>query len=314
MRSDTIERVAIVGSGFMGHGIGQEFASGGLQVTLHDIDEERLVRAQLSIERNLQELVGMGVLAPEQVHPIMERIHTTDILEEAISEADLVVEAVFENLELKQKIFKTLDRFCPARTILATNTSTLKPSMLAEVTGRPERVLAMHFFYPVALMPLVELVPGHKTDEGIVQQVFDLLKTIGKSPIIVRKEALGFIANRLQFALQREALYIVEQGIATPQEVDIAVKDGFGRRLAVAGPFEIAEPIGWDLELQVQTYLFPDLASSPEPSPLVCQKVGLGELGVKTGQGFYAWTEQSAEAWRKKITAALGRLAGMADA
>lgn len=313
MYGNTIQHVVVVGSGFMGHGIGQAFATGGLEVTLHDLDEDRLAKARQTIERNLQELVTMGLLAQEQVRPTMARIHTTTVLEKAVHDADLVVEAVFENLELKQQIFATLDQLCPAHTILASNTSTFKPSMLAGSASRPERVLAMHFFYPVSLMPLVEVIPAQQTEEDLVQEIVALLKRLGKSPIVVRKEALGFIANRLQFALQREALYIVEQGIATPQEVDIAVKDGFGRRLAVAGPFEIAEPIGWDLELQIQKHLFPDLAASPDPSPLVYQKVEQGDLGAKTGQGFYSWTEASAQAWREKMTEALGKISRMLD-
>ncbi len=140
------------------------------------------------------------------------------------------------------------------------------------------------------------------------------MKAVGKSPIVVEKEAVGFIANRLQFALQREALFIVEQGIASAQDVDIAVRDGFGRRLAVAGPFEIAEPIGWDLELQIQRYLLPHLAGSPEPSRLLVEKVQRGELGMKSGKGFYEWTAESAEAWRQGMSKALAQMASRAEA
>jgi 3-hydroxybutyryl-CoA dehydrogenase len=300
-----VRRVCIAGSGFMGHGIGQEYALAGYQTTLYDVDGTKLAWAVRSIERNLRELAGWGIIEAGQVQPTMNRLRTSTDLGEAAGDADLVIEAVFEDLEVKREVFRQLDAVCPAGAILASNSSTLMPSLLAQATARPERVLGIHYFYPVSLIPLVEVVCGKKTDPGIVETVRDLLLAMGKSPVIVRREAPGFISNRLQFALQREALYIVEQGIATAQDVDKAVRDGFGRRLALAGPFEIAEPIGWDLELRIQEYLFPHLDDSAEPSRLVVEKVDRGELGVKTGKGFYDWTAESADAWRKAMAAAL---------
>lgn len=307
MRVDEKARIAIVGTGFMGHGIGQEFALAGHEVVLHDLSDEKLREAVDEIERNLQRLAGWGLVAAEKIEPALERLRTTSSLEDAGRDADFVVEAVFEDLELKQQVFRDLDAVCPRHTILASNTSTFMPSLLASVTKRPDRVLVAHYFYPPSLLPLVEVVPSAFTSGETVDAVCEILRAAGKSPIVIRKEAVGFVANRLQFALQREALHIVEQGIATAQDVDIAVRDGFGRRLAVAGPFEIAEPIGWDLELRIQRNLFPHLAASPEPSPLVVDKVERGELGVKTGKGFYDWTPEMAEAWRTKMERALSR-------
>jgi len=306
---EQIQRIAVVGAGFMGHGIGQEFAAAGHDVILHDLTEERLLRAREQIERNLRQLAGWGLVASEEIEPTLRRIRTTSSLPEAAGGVDLVIEAVYENLELKRQVFRELDALCPPHTILASNSSTLLPSLLAGATRRLDRVLVAHYFYPPSLLPLVEVVRSEFTSDETVEAVVGLLRAAGKSPIVIQKEAFGFIANRLQFALQREALYIVEQGIATPQDVDIAVKDGFGRRLAVAGPFEIAEPIGWDLELQIQRYLLPYLAHSIEPSPLLVEKVERGELGVKTGQGFYTWAPESAEAWREKMVAVLVQLA-----
>lgn len=305
MKIEDAERVAIVGAGFMGHGIGQEFAVAGYRVVLQDLSQEQLDLARRRIERNLAELADWGIVPAGAVEPALERISYTTDLEEAAAASDLIVEAVYEDLELKQDVFRALDALAPARTILGSNTSTFMPSTLAAVTERPDRVLGIHYFYPPSLLPLVEVVRGPATSDETVGTVLELLRRVGKRPIVVQKEALGFIANRLQFALQREALYIVEQGIADPEDVDRAVKDGFGRRLAVAGPFEIAEPIGWDLEIRIQRLLFPDLCTSPEPSPLVVEKVERGELGVKTGRGFYEWTEESAEAWRQRMAEAL---------
>jgi len=297
--------VAVIGAGFMGHGIGQEFATAGYDVVLHDLTDALLEQARRNIARNLEELVRWEMLPTGSAADALLRIRSTTDLSKAAAQADLVIEAVYESLDLKQQLFARLDALCPPHVILASNTSSLMPSTLAEVTGRPERVLVTHFFYPPALLPLVEVVPHPRTAPEVVQEVCTLLRQMGKSPIVVRKEALGFIANRLQFALQREALYLVEQGIATAQEVDTAVRDGFGRRLAVAGPLEIADLIGWDLELRIQGHLFPDLCDSPAPSWLVRDKVQQGQLGVKSGQGFYPWTPETAEAWRRRMVAAL---------
>jgi 3-hydroxybutyryl-CoA dehydrogenase len=304
----TIQRIAVVGAGFMGHGIGQEFALGGYEVVLHDVGEQALERAVERIGANLTQLAEWGIVAAIAPVAAMARIATTTVLPEAVQEADLVVEAVYEDLALKREVFHELDRLCPARTILASNTSTFMPSLLASATGRPDRVVGMHYFYPPSLLPLVEIVPGPATSAETVATVRGLLRRMGKQPIVVRKECFGFVANRLQFALQREALHLVEQGIASAEEVDIAVRDGFGRRLAFAGPFEIAEPIGWDLELQIQKHLLPHLAANAAPSPLLVDKVDRRELGVKTGKGFYEWTAESAEVWQRRM---YERLAGL---
>jgi len=304
-----MRRVAIVGSGFMGHGIGQEAAVAGFEVVLHDQSEAQLDLALRRTERNLDQLAGLGIVSRQEIEGTLKRLETTTCLEEAAADADLVIEAVYEDLDLKQQVFRDLDRVCPERTILASNTSTFLPSLLASVTGRPDRVLVAHYFYPPSLLPLVEIVRSPSTSDETVEVVYDFVCTTGKSPIVLQKEAFGFVANRLQFALQREALHIVEQGIASAQDVDIAVKDGFGRRLAVAGPFEIAEPIGWDLELRIQKVLFPHLAAGSEPSPLVEKKVERGELGVKSGRGFYDWTPESATEWENKMSSALCRFA-----
>lgn len=308
MHVDEIKRIAVVGAGLMGHGIGQEFAQAGYAVVLCDLTADKLQRARQAIRRNLEELSDWGLVPAAEIQAAMDRIQTTTAFEEAASDADLVIEAVFEDLALKQQIFRELDGLCPERTILTSNTSTLMPSTLASATRRPDRVLVTHYFYPPHLLPLVEIVRGESTSDETVQVIYRLLKAVGKRPIVVQKEALGFIANRLQVALLREALHIVERGIATPQDVDVAVKNSFGRRLAVAGPFETLEvQDGWDVALQIEKYMLSDLDASKEPSPLILKKIERGELGTKTGRGFYEWTAESAEAWRKKLA---GTLAG----
>lgn len=306
MKAKDIKRIVVVGAGTMGHGIGQDFAHAGYEVVLHDLSEEKLQQARERIERNLGEQADWGLFSPAEVPATMSRIRTTASLEEAAGEADLVIEAVFEDLDLKRQVFRDLDAICPERTILGSNTSSFMPSMLASATERPDRALVVHFFYPPPLMPLVEIVRSELTSDQTVEAVYGVVKAAGKSPIVIQKEALGFIANRIQVAILREALFIVEQGIATAQDVDIAVKESFGRRLAVAGPIEMAEvQDGWDVILEVERYILPDIDASRKPSPVILEKVKRGELGPKTGRGFYEWTPESTEAWRKKLASAL---------
>jgi len=297
-----IKNVAVVGAGTMGHGIGQEFARAGCEVVLHARREQTLREAITRIQRNLNELREYGLVSNREIESILSRIHSTTVLKEAIIRADLVVEAIPEELEAKQQLFRILGDVCPERTILASNTSSLLPSMLSSGVRHPERVLVIHFFYPAHLMPLVEIVPSPLTSSDVVDCVLHFLRGLGKSPILVRKEVPGFIANRLQVALQREALHLVEAGIATPQEVDMAVKEGFGRRLGVAGPIELLELMdGWTQALQIHRFVLPDLDSSREPSFLMLKNVEQNRLGAKTGRGFYEWTSEATEKLQQKL-------------
>jgi 3-hydroxybutyryl-CoA dehydrogenase len=306
VRAGDIKRIAVIGAGTMGHGIGQEFALAGYEVVFHDSNVKGLQTVEDRIHRNLLELVEWGLTERDQVGSTLERIETAEDVEEAGAEADLVIEAVFENLEVKQEVFRTLDAVCPEHTILASNTSSLMPSLLARVTKRPDRVLVAHYFYPPYLMPLVEIVPSESTSDQVVTAVRELLDGMGKKPIVVQKEALGFIVNRLQMALFREALNIVERGIATAQDVDTAVTTSFGRRLAVVGPLQLLEhQDGWEQALAIDQYIVPDLSNRTGPSPLVLEKIERGELGSRTGKGFYRWTAASTEAFTRRLEEAL---------
>ena len=313
MNVDDIKRLAIVGAGLMGHGIAQEFALAGYQVHMHDISEEKLQQATENIQANLHMLIEIGSVTQKQAEPVLKNIQVSTELKDVVAEADVVIEAVLENLELKQGIFRKLDQLCPKHTILASNTSTLLPSMLASVTQRPDRVLVTHYFNPPYLLPLVEIVRHEEASDKTVTTIYDLLAGVGKSPVIVRKEAPGFVGNRLQMALFREAVSIVEKGIATPQDVDTVVKNSFGRRYAAAGPFEVWGLAGWDLILAIAQYLIPDLESSTEISPVLKDKVERGELGVKAGKGFYDWTPESAEALRQKLGQALIKISQLSQ-
>jgi 3-hydroxybutyryl-CoA dehydrogenase len=309
MKADDISRVAVVGAGLMGHGIAQEFSLAGYEVHIQDMTEEKLKQAIRNIQVNLGMLKEAGTVTQKQADSVPHTIHVTTDLEEAVGKADVVIEAVYENLELKQEIFQNLDQLCPKHAILASNTSTLMPSRLASSTKRPDKVLVTHYFNPPYLMPLVEIVRHSETSDDTVDTIYELLKGLGKSPAIVQKEVPGFVGNRLQLALFREALSIVEKGVATPQDVDTVVKTGFGRRYAAAGPFEIWALAGWDLVLAVAGYVQSDLESSTEISPLLREKVEKGELGVKSGKGFYDWTPESAEALKQRIGQMLAKIA-----
>ena len=306
MSAAEIKKITVIGPGMMGHAIAQEFASAGYAVMLCGRSDERLKQALQKIERNLKELVEWDIIAGDEVKPALDRIETTTELKAAGAVADLIVESIIEDLEVKQELFAELDGICPPHTILASNTSSLLPTDLGAATRRPDRVLIAHYFNPPYLMPLVEIVRGKSTSDESVNAVYNLMKAMGKSPIICQKEALGFIANRLQLVLWREAFNIVQRGIASPQDVDLAVKNSFGRRLGTVGPFELYEYIdGYDLTLQCEKYILPDMDTSREPYPLLLEKVQKGELGAKTGKGFYEWTPEFTEAWRKKIIKAL---------
>lgn len=306
MLAEEIKHIAVVGAGTMGQGIGQEFARAGYQVVLHRRSRKKLQLARQGIRRSLGEMVDWGLIGASEIEPTLRRIRTTTSLEETARNADLVVEAVFEDLDLKQRILRDLDGLCPPHTILASNTSSLMPGLLASVTKRPERVLVLHFCYPPHLLPLVEVVRAELTSDETVDVVCDIARAIGKCPVVLQKEAVGFIINRLQVALLREALFIVEQGIATAQDVDIAAKESFGRRLAVAGPIEMAEVMDdWKQTLQFTRYILPDLDTSTEPSSLMQEKVAQGELGAETGRGFYEWTPEHVQAWRNRLWSTL---------
>lgn len=302
---EKIRHIAIIGAGLMGHGIAQEFAAAGYFVQLHDVSEEKLQTARTQIEDNLRMLAENGVTEKGHISDTLQRIHGTVTLAAAVENADFVIEAVTENLALKQQIFAELDALCQSHTILASNTTALMPSQLGAKAKRTDKILNTHYFNPPYLIPVVELIRGPETSDETVSVTFDLLTAIGKTPAIIEKEALGFVGPRLQAALIREAFAIVEQGIASAETVDLVVRNSFGRRLSVAGPFEVFELAGWDLVRDAFTELYRELNSSPDINPLLQEMVESGKLGVKTGEGFYQWTDEKLQAFRARLNQVL---------
>ena len=295
------ERIAVIGAGLMGHGIAQIFAGKGWHVSLTDVDEAILVKAREGIRANLALLADNGIGRAEDVEPALGRIKTTLRLEEAVADASLVIEAVAERLDLKQELFRRLDAMCPSGTILATNTSVISITEIAARAENRQRIVGTHFWNPPYLVPLVEVVPGAGTSPEAVDSVYDILKKAGKHPVRVRRDVPGFVGNRLQHALWREAISIVDQGIADSATVDEVIKNGFGIRLPVLGPLETADMVGLDLTLQIHDYILRHLDRSVEPAPVLRDKVERGDLGFKTGRGFQEWSEQSIERSRKQL-------------
>jgi 3-hydroxybutyryl-CoA dehydrogenase len=307
MKAEDIRTISVIGAGFMGCGIAQVFASKNYNVHLYnrphpeDVKDEFLSKRVENIRSTLSTMARKGVGLESEIEATISRIKTTTSMDEATSDAQLVIENVSENLELKQKVFQDLDRFCPPETILATNTSVMSPTEIAAKARHRERILGAHFWNPPYLIPLVEVVRGRETSEEAMEITYQVMKNAGKHPIKVMKDVPGFVANRLQHALWREAISIVENGIADAATVDEAIKNSFAIRLPVLGPLENADMVGLDMTLAIHDYVLKYLESSPSPSPLLREKVEKGELGFKTGQGFQTWSAEEADRSRRKL-------------
>ena len=303
--ADQIHSIAVVGAGVMGHAIAQEFAVAGYDVRMTSRSEQSLGRAMDRVRDNVERLRSMGTLDDDEARRATENIRTSVSLADTVDDVDLVMEYVFEDIDLKREVFAELDRLCPPHAILATGTSSLMPSDLAVATGRPDKVLAAHYANPPYLLPFVEIVGAKGCSPESIQAVVNLLVGIGKQPVVLKKEVPGFAAMRLQGALLREALWLVERGVATPADIDTIIKTGIGRRWSVAGVFEVFELAGWDLISSICEWLFPHLEKSQETPPVLRDGVARGNLGVKTGKGFYEWTPELEEVLRRRIANAL---------
>jgi len=295
------ENIAVIGAGLMGHGIAQIFAVQGHAVFLMDLQDGLLSDAIKNIRANLSLMEQKGIVSSEEIEPAIQRVKTTTDLKEAVTGAHFVVEAVLEKLELKQKIFQDLDSFSPADAVLATNTSVISITQIAEKSKNRSRIVGTHFWNPPYLIPLVEVIRGDETAAEVVEKTYALLQRVGKHPVRVHKDVPGFVGNRLQHALWREAISIVERGIADAATVDECIKFGFGLRLPQLGPMENIDMVGTDLTLAIHDYILKHLENSPNSSPILAEKVARGELGFKTGRGFQAWSPEKAQQSRKEL-------------
>jgi 3-hydroxybutyryl-CoA dehydrogenase len=296
-----IRKVAIIGAGLMGHGLAQIFAGKGYEVHLMDLKEDLLEKGLAGIRSNLSLMAEHGIGTLQDIEPVLSRVKTTTDLLVATQGAQFVIEAVSEDLEIKQRTFHDLDSLCSPDVVLATNTSVISITEIARLARGRERIVGTHFWNPPYLIPLVEVIRGKETSQRTMDRAFELMKAIGKHPVRVNKDVPGFVGNRLQHALWREAISIVERGIADPATVDECIRFGFGLRLPILGPLENADMVGTDLTLAIHDYIFRYIESSPSPSPLLKKKVERGELGFKSGKGFREWPPEEAQASRRRL-------------
>ncbi|WP_121823119.1 3-hydroxyacyl-CoA dehydrogenase family protein [Halostella salina] len=280
-------RVTVLGAGTMGHGIAQVAATAGYDVTIRDIDEEIIEDGLAAIESNLQGGVDRDKLTADEKAAALDRIDATTSLEEAVDDADLVVEAVPEDMEIKQSTFEDVAAAAPDDAVLASNTSSLSVTEIASVLDRPGRAIGLHFFNPVHIMGLVEIVVAEQTDEETVDAATEFVEAIDKEPVTVRDSA-GFASSRLGVALGVEAIRMLEEGVASPRDIDAAMELGYNHPM---GPIELGDVVGLDVRLDILEYLREELGERFRPPQLLKQKVRAGKLGKKTGEGFYVWED-----------------------
>ena len=288
MQASDIRRVTVVGSGTMGHGIGQVFAMGGYSVVLHDTTEDEIAHAFARIQGNLAELVDLDAMTSQEAAMTLSRISGTSVLEQAVADADLVIEAVFEKIELKQDVFRQLDEICKPDCILATNTSAISITSIASVTKRPEMVVGTHFFSPVPMMRLCELIRGLQTSDATLDAAIEYAHSIGKESVVVQKDVAGFIANRVGLAMTVVAISLVERGVATPEDIDKAMKLGFAHRM---GPLETSDLTGIDVLFNALKAIYNETQDERYAPPEIMQRmVAASLLGRKTGKGWYDYS------------------------
>jgi 3-hydroxybutyryl-CoA dehydrogenase len=290
-------KIAVIGAGLMGHGIAQVFALAGHEVTVTDTVMKNLDNLEERIAANLRDL-GDDASAVSHVRPCVD-------LREAVRDVDYVVEAVFEDLPLKQKLFAAIEPHVRDDAILASNTSVIPITSIMGALQRRERALGTHWWNPPFLVPLVEVIETEWTLPAAVAWTMNLHRAAGKRPAHVKKDVPGFIGNRLQHALWREAIALVEHGICDAETVDDVIKASFGRRLAVLGPLENADMVGTDLALAVHNVVLPAIDNRPGPSPYLQSLVTNGKFGFKSGEGFRKWSPEQQAALRAKLVAHL---------
>ena len=287
-----MENIAVIGAGTMGNGIAHVFAQNGYKVNLIDISTEALDKAFKTIEKNLDRMLSKEKITTETKEKTLSNLHKITNLKEGVSDADLVVEAATENMDIKLSIFKEMDQFAPANCILSTNTSSISITKIAAVTKRADKVIGMHFMNPVPVMKLVEVIKGYSTSSETLQTIMELSKIIGKVPVEVN-DFPGFVANKILMPMINEAIITLHEGVAGVEEIDTVMKLGMAHPM---GPLQLADFIGLDVCLAILKVL-QDGFGNPKyaPCPLLVNMVTAGKLGVKSGEGFYNWSHGTKE-------------------
>ncbi|GAB6173724.1 hypothetical protein JCM15765_32020 [Paradesulfitobacterium aromaticivorans] len=287
MKVDDIKKICVVGAGTMGHQIAVAAALAGIRVTCTDLSSEALAKAEKFAQTYLPERVNKGKLSQQQAEQALANLNFSESLEVAAVDADFVIEAAVEKLEVKRKLFAELDRIVPTHAILATNSSFIVSSKVADATRRPEKVCNMHFFSPALVMKLVEVVQGPHTSPETAQVTMDLCTKMGKIGVWLKKEIYGFLVNRIVAAINNEALFLADTGIASPEEIDIAVTNGLGHPM---GPFRLMDMAGIDLYYDITLERYRETQDPKDkPSPTIVEKFVRQEWGRKTKKGFYSY-------------------------
>jgi len=286
-----IKRVAVLGAGLMGHGITQVCAqTGKFDVTMRDIEQRFIDNGMKMIQASLQRFVEKGSISENEAKEILGRIHPTLDLKEAVQNADLVIEAVTENPTLKKSVLTDADKFAPAHAIIASNTSSISITEIGAVTKRPEKVCGMHFFNPPQLMKLIEIIRGLKTSDETIKTIREVSVKLGKEPVVVKKDTPGFIVNRILVPALNEAVFLVAEGVADPEDIDKAITLGLNWPM---GPLKLLDYVGIDTTLFITDVMVNETGDSKfRPSNLLRQMVRANLLGRKTGKGFYDWTKK----------------------
>lgn len=278
-----MERVIVIGSGVMGRGIAYVSALGGFSTTLVDVKEEQLMGAKKEIQQIIEKGVERGKLSETDAEAINERLAYSVHLEDVVKEADLIIEAVPENIDIKKSVFERIDQHAPSHCLFASNTSTMSPTEIGSFTNRPEKVIAMHFFNPVHKMKLVEIVRGLETSDETAAAIRSVSEKMGKETVVVN-EFPGFVTSRISALVGNEAFYMLQEGVGTPEEIDKAIKLGLNYPM---GPFELGDLVGLDTRLNNLKYLHEKLGEKYRPAPLLEKYVKAGRLGRKSGKGVY---------------------------
>lgn len=286
-----MKKLVVIGSGVMGRGIAYVSCVGGFETTLIDVEEKQLHHARQDINTIFEKGVLHGKLSEDEMTAAKKRLHYSNFLVEHVKQADLIIEAVPEKLDIKKTIFEVIDQHAPAHCLFASNTSTMSPTELASFTKRPEKVMVMHFFNPVHKMPLVEIVRGLESSDESAEAISDVAVKMGKETVIVN-EFPGFVTSRISALVGNEAFFMLQEGVASAEEIDKAIKLGLNYPM---GPFELGDLVGLDTRLNNLTYLHAKLGEKYRPAPLLEQYVKAGRLGRKTGRGVYDYRKQIVE-------------------
>jgi 5-formyl-3-hydroxy-2-methylpyridine 4-carboxylic acid 5-dehydrogenase len=292
MAAPEMKKIAVVGAGTMGPGMAATFARSGFDTALYDVKPEQLDKASGTVDFVYTTLTGGGFMTAEEADAGRARITPTTDLAEALDGAGFVVETVPEQKALKQQVFKELEEHVGDDVILASNTSGIPISELASVTREPSRVVGMHWSNPPHLIPVIEVIRGERTSDETAQQTVELVEAIGMVPAIVDRDVAGFVENRILYAIMREALHLLDEGVASAEAIDTITKWGIGYKLAVIGPLELLDMAGLDIYTSVAGYLNASLNASPQVSKTVTDKVAEGRLGIKTQGGLFDYTPE----------------------